>query len=161
MGNQFEKTTGLQAEDPANWKQMNTYALEQAKKGGWGPWYGAQKIGITGREGIDSGAGGNSGDHPVMGDAPYVPPDAYENRPEDPGTKPGSWGDVFAKMGAFGESYSQSTAPGYQAAPAGPASYIEPGEIYRPTPMPRSPKRRYRPRSNRFAEIMSGVNANP
>jgi hypothetical protein len=68
LGDEFERTSGLQAEDPANWQELNRFALSQAKEGGWSPWYGAQGQGITGMMGIAEGR-----DHPVMGDAPYNP----------------------------------------------------------------------------------------
>jgi hypothetical protein len=68
LGDEFERTSGLQAEDPANWQELNRFALNQAKEGGWSPWYGAQGQGITGMMGISEGR-----DHPAMGDAPYNP----------------------------------------------------------------------------------------
>jgi hypothetical protein len=66
LGDEFERTSGLQAEDPTNWQELNRFALQQAKTGGWSPWYGARGQGITGMMGINAG-----NDHPVMGDAPY------------------------------------------------------------------------------------------
>lgn len=35
-----------------NWQGGIDFALDQAAKGGWGPWYGAKKIGVTGMHGI-------------------------------------------------------------------------------------------------------------
>lgn len=35
-----------------DWKGGVDFALDQAKEGGWGPWYGAKRVGITGMEGI-------------------------------------------------------------------------------------------------------------
>lgn len=55
LGNKFQRQTGLDPADPANWKAGVDFALEEAKTGGWGPWYGAKAAGITGFEGI----GGN------------------------------------------------------------------------------------------------------
>lgn len=44
--------------DPAkDWKGGVDFALQQAKQGGWGPWYGAKAAGITGFEGIRRGTG--------------------------------------------------------------------------------------------------------
>jgi hypothetical protein len=68
LGDEFERTSGLQAEDPSNWQELNRFALQQAKSGGWSPWYGAQGQGITGMMGIAEGRG-----HPIMGNAPYNP----------------------------------------------------------------------------------------
>lgn len=53
LGNKFMQQTGLDPADPANWQQSTAFALDQAKAGGWGPWYGAKNQGITGFTGID------------------------------------------------------------------------------------------------------------
>jgi hypothetical protein len=53
MGNDFVRATGLDPADPRNWRQGVDFALTQAKRGGWGPWFGAKKIGVTGKMGID------------------------------------------------------------------------------------------------------------
>ena len=53
LGNAFLAQTGLDPRDPANWKAMNMFALDNAKRGGWGPWFGAAKIGIVDKMGID------------------------------------------------------------------------------------------------------------
>jgi hypothetical protein len=42
--------------DPGTWRQNIDFALNQAVQGGWGPWMGARKQGITGRMGIGPGA---------------------------------------------------------------------------------------------------------
>jgi hypothetical protein len=65
MGSDFKSATGLDPSDPKNWREMNTFALTQAKRGGWGPWYGAKAQGITGKMGI-----GNS---PVVASVKYSP----------------------------------------------------------------------------------------
>lgn len=74
------------------------------------------------------------------------------------GNEPGSWGDVFDKLGGFGEGFSSASRTP-EAAPRAPASFVSPGEIYRPKPSTGPRQRRYRPRSNRFASIMDGVGA--
>ncbi len=43
---------GIDPRDPNQWKKGVDFALDQAKAGGWGPWYGAKKIGVTGMMGI-------------------------------------------------------------------------------------------------------------
>jgi hypothetical protein len=43
---------GIDPRDPNQWRQGVDFALDQAKAGGWGPWYGAKKLGITGMAGI-------------------------------------------------------------------------------------------------------------
>jgi len=52
LGNEFQKQTGLNPADPNTWSQNVDFALDQAKKGGWGPWYGAKAVGVTGFDGI-------------------------------------------------------------------------------------------------------------
>lgn len=52
LGNEFQKATGLDPADPATVTQGIDFALDNARKGGWGPWYGAKRVGITGMEGI-------------------------------------------------------------------------------------------------------------
>jgi hypothetical protein len=55
MGNDFVKATGLDPSNPANWKQGVDFAMNHASKNGWGQWFGAKKIGITGKMGISGG----------------------------------------------------------------------------------------------------------
>lgn len=52
LGDEFTRTTGLDARDPGTWKQQVDFSLDQAAKGGWGPWHGAAKAGIGDRQGI-------------------------------------------------------------------------------------------------------------
>jgi hypothetical protein len=74
MGNDFANQTGLDPADPRNWQQGVSFALDNAKRGGWGPWFGAKKIGITGMMGIDG--------TPVSTRAPSAPAGA----PQQPET---------------------------------------------------------------------------
>lgn len=41
LGNAFQRDTGLDPADPSTWKRGVDYALDTAKKEGWGQWYGA------------------------------------------------------------------------------------------------------------------------
>lgn len=52
MGDDFTRMTGLDARDPATVKQQIDFALNQAMKGGWSPWYGAANVGIGKWDGI-------------------------------------------------------------------------------------------------------------
>lgn len=52
LGNEFVAKTGLDPADPANWEAVNKFALDAARRGGWSPWMGAKKIGVTGMAGI-------------------------------------------------------------------------------------------------------------
>lgn len=53
MGNSFTALTGWMPGDPRAWRDAMRYALDAAKSGGWGPWYGAAAYGINGYRGID------------------------------------------------------------------------------------------------------------
>ena len=76
MGNDFVNATGLNPANPDTWDEGIDFALQQARKGGWGPWFGAKKEGITGMMGI--------GGEP----APAAP--AYAPRPTDTVAQPGA-----------------------------------------------------------------------
>jgi hypothetical protein len=82
MGDDFTAATGLHASDPSTWRQQVDFALGQAKTGGWAPWMGAEKIGITGKMGIDGSARAmqQPGEQSVT---------EYRNRPQQPAGAPG------------------------------------------------------------------------
>lgn len=52
MGADFQKATGLDPADPSTAYQGVDFALDNAAKGGWGPWYGAKSAGIAPMQGI-------------------------------------------------------------------------------------------------------------
>jgi hypothetical protein len=83
LGNKFLKETGLDPLDPKNEKATIDYALQQAAQGGWGPWYGAAKVGVGKWDGIGgaspektaataAGATPVSEGGPVVSDAPQT-----------------------------------------------------------------------------------------
>lgn len=45
---------GIDPRNPAQWKQSIEFALDEAAKGGWGPWYGAARVGIAPRQGLEN-----------------------------------------------------------------------------------------------------------
>lgn len=45
---------GIDPRDPNQWRQGVDFALDQAAKGGWSPWYGAAKVGVGNRTGLDN-----------------------------------------------------------------------------------------------------------
>lgn len=55
LGNSFTAQTGYQPGDPSAWRAATDYALDRVKEGGWGPWYGAKGLGITGMQGVSPG----------------------------------------------------------------------------------------------------------
>ena len=60
LGDDFTKSTGLNAQDPATWQSQVDFALDQAKKGGWGPWHGFRGAPFTGI-GAPAAAGAGGG----------------------------------------------------------------------------------------------------
>jgi hypothetical protein len=54
LGDKFKKVTGLDPADPKNEKATIDFALQEASKGGWGPWMGAKKIGLAPDAGISA-----------------------------------------------------------------------------------------------------------
>jgi hypothetical protein len=49
LGNEFQRDTGLDPLDPKNEDATINYAMKRVAEGGWGPWSGARKLGLTGR----------------------------------------------------------------------------------------------------------------
>ena len=54
LGSAFQRATGTGAADPSTAFQQVDFALDQAARGGWGPWYGAARVGIGRRDGLDN-----------------------------------------------------------------------------------------------------------
>lgn len=52
MGNDFIAATGLDPRDRRNVRPAIDFALDQAVKGGWGPWYGAKDAGVGQWDGL-------------------------------------------------------------------------------------------------------------
>jgi len=60
LGDEFTKTTGLDARDPSTWRQQVDFSLGYAGQHGWGSWMGAKNSGIGNMEGINGqGVGGD------------------------------------------------------------------------------------------------------
>jgi len=53
LGDEFTKTTGLDARDPKTWPQQLDFSLDWVKNHGWSPWMGAKAEGITGFMGVN------------------------------------------------------------------------------------------------------------
>ena len=56
LGNEFQKETGLNPLDKRNEDATIDYAMKRAAQGGWGPWYGAAKVGVGQWDGINAQA---------------------------------------------------------------------------------------------------------
>ncbi len=133
LGNKFQAETGLDPSDPANWRQGVDFALQQAKSGGWGPWYGAKKAGITGYEGINGvpalftpgggavAAAGTArniglGQPPVAPNRTYLGIPAYKEDPTELGAPAAVGGALASALSNFGkqkEAPKQSAKPGF------------------------------------------------
>ncbi len=44
---------GIDPRNPAHWKQAIDFSLDEAARGGWGPWHGAARVGIGTRQGLE------------------------------------------------------------------------------------------------------------
>lgn len=92
MGNEFTRVTGWQPGDPAAWRDAMRYALDHAKRYGWGAWYGAKARGIVGFKGIDtnhhwSGTPADEWDYkkrgqPVPTVLPFIPDAPIDVQPD-------------------------------------------------------------------------------
>jgi hypothetical protein len=60
LGDAFTSSTGLNARDPNNVYAGIDFALQQAARGGWGPFHGAARVGISNWQGIASEKGGGT-----------------------------------------------------------------------------------------------------
>lgn len=52
LGDAYTRATGHHASDARHWKEQTDFAMEQARKGGWGPWHGRFGAGIGVHDGI-------------------------------------------------------------------------------------------------------------
>lgn len=57
LGTAMLKNTGVDPRDPSNWQAGVDFGLAEAARGGWKPWMGAAKIGLTGAATPYDGAG--------------------------------------------------------------------------------------------------------
>lgn len=54
LGDKFQKTYGKSPADPSTVYNQIDFALDEAAQGGWSPWYGAAKVGVGNRTGLDN-----------------------------------------------------------------------------------------------------------
>lgn len=85
LGNAALKA-GIDPRDPNQWQQGVDFALDNAKKDGWGAWYGAKNVGIGNRDGI--------------GGAPALPPPReIQDHPIASTDVGGAFGSISPGMG--------------------------------------------------------------
>jgi hypothetical protein len=125
LGSAFQRATGRSAADPSTAFEQVDFALDQAARGGWGPWYGAAKVGIGGREGLTDAypAGIGSGLGPAARD--FV-----RNNPQ-----PGGNGAGIGGLDGTSVGLEKRQAPLFGSmAPAGPPPDPPPGVAARQVP---------------------------
>lgn len=125
LGNAFKKKTGLDPRDPNTWRENIDFALDEAARGGWGPWYGARRAGISNRQGLEGASPVGIGSYAAapMSFTDYARDGAY--RPvvqhQGPGNKrplpistrlESDLGDVSGKHGLVAEVWSGGQKPG-------------------------------------------------
>lgn len=91
MGNDFMKATGLNPADPSTWKQGVDFALDNAAKGGWAPWFGRKNVGVGVWDGIAGAQALGVSQPQPQGAGPgrgtmagYRKPGTYEYGPRSP-----------------------------------------------------------------------------
>lgn len=104
LGNDFMKQTGMDPALASSGPAGVDFALDHAKKNGWGAWYGADRVGISKWEGIGQGAGGNAAVEQVNNLAAAS---------KEATTNLGGFGSSLGKMG-------QSLSSAFPAAPSAP-----------------------------------------
>ncbi len=74
LGDDFTKATGLDARNPATWKQQVDFSLDNVTQNGWGAFHGAKALGIGNWDGISQGDKGQSSGQGASAAAPLVDP---------------------------------------------------------------------------------------
>jgi hypothetical protein len=110
MGNDFVNATGLDPSDPKNAYAGIDFALDQAAKGGWSPWFGAKKVNVTGMQGI------NGKYTPAGYTEPAMQPQQYMGSPQQAPIVNQQPGYAFGKP--MGPDSAPQLYPGAQAAMA-------------------------------------------
>lgn len=116
MGNDYYAATGNNPADPANWQSMDRFALDQARKQGWGPWMGAAAADVHGFQGI----GGQPTAQPLpprptetvaqpggLLDAPPVATAAADEDPTQAGNMWTGYGDRWAALGNMAQDFAK------------------------------------------------------
>lgn len=106
LGNAFQKKTGLDPRLAENGPAGVDFALDNAKKSGWGAWYGAKKAGIGNWEGI--GVGGSN-----------TAVDAVSKLADSAKAATSGLDTLGTGFGKLGQSLSTSFFPSAPAAPSG------------------------------------------
>lgn len=99
---------GIDPRDPNQWRQGVDFALDQAATGGWSPWYGAAKVGLGNRAGLENARAIGFSRQPTQGGAAS----AIETVAPLAGTTPAA--PAF-DAGRFGDPIKLSEMPASQA----------------------------------------------
>jgi murein DD-endopeptidase MepM/ murein hydrolase activator NlpD len=115
MGNSFTAQTGYQPGDPTAWKAATDYALDAAAKNGWGAWYGARNVGVTGYQGINR-SGGATVAPPAAAPARATPAQAPAAPTGQTGPTP-AWYAAIPGARDASYQYERDEGPGVQPLP--------------------------------------------
>lgn len=114
LGDKFKQTTGLDPADPSSVYQQIDFALDEASQTGWGPWYGAKRVGVGPWDGLKGAKA--SGITPQLGDNAL---DFARNNPQPGGFGPAVNQQAFGSPGGGGGGMFPGFGPA-QSAPAAP-----------------------------------------
>jgi len=131
LGDVFTRRTGLDARDPSTWRQQVDFSLDEAKRGGWGPWHGWKG---PARAGMDGAQQNEPLAYTAREGKPFFPP--LKNQQAQAQETPLQMEDFFAGR----HLERPQAAP--QAAPAPKTYQMEDffaGEGPKTEPLPSSP----------------------
>jgi hypothetical protein len=129
LGNDALKA-GIDPRDPGQWQQGVDFALDQAKKLGWSPWYGAAKVGVGPRDGIGSQIAAQKAAPPQASGTPAPPLPAPRQVQDHPIA---SMAPTPAPMAPQGMSEQMMSVLGSMV-PQTPQPQFQPVEMRGPSP---------------------------
>lgn len=183
LGNEFQKATGLDPLDPKNEKATIDFALKHASQNGWGPWYGAAKVGVGQFDGIgtspastaiataspllDPAANTESGTAPPS-DAPAVASASTTTPGDDTTTsdektkdkKKKDYGDIAGDaVSDIGKLYAEGPVAKNAARASSPANIAAPSTPTAPGPIPMTDARLAEAQRQQLALAMQRLNS--
>lgn len=112
---------GIDPRNPAQWRQAVDFALDNAARGGWGPWHGAARVGIGNFEGIGTWKG--------PAGAPSARVDPSGNQLPNAPIRPLAPGDVRTYPSPSGPPAATQVPPPPPASSAGASPPPVPGQL--------------------------------
>jgi hypothetical protein len=115
LGSAFQRATGRSVADPSTAFDQVDFALDQAARGGWGPWYGAAKVGIGRRDGLTNARPAGIGSGLAASALDFA-----RNNPQPGGYGPGIDGPSRSASGGAQAPMFGSMSPGAGQPPRRP-----------------------------------------